>query len=412
MSKLNTLIVVGLSAVFNVPTSYAKPPLIVTVTDLGVGPGGTTAVAQAINRSGLVIGYGDGSNPAIQYSIIWNRGVAVDLPLPYATDTWSEVLGFNDSGQIVGGSAVNGNFDFDPTAPPPHPVIWEDYNVNVLALPSGASTGFAWAINKKGLIAGNAGVLALPSAISHVVTWTKDFPAYLGTLPGNTYEVPYAMNAKGTIVGKSGNFATTTYAALWANGVATNLGGLPGGTFSETHSINDGGQVVGFGDVPIGCCHAILWTGNAMTDLGTLPGGTYSVPATYWSQLARDQNSTGQIVGEADASDGNAHAVTWLKGVIKDLGTLPNGTNSTAAGINENGWIVGRSDGTASVSGYHHAVLWACGRIIDLGTLPGGSYSNAYAINDDGEIVGYGDSVGPGGVAHALMWDTKLLKCK
>ncbi len=82
---------------------------------------------------------------------------------------------------------------------------------------------------------------------------------------------------------------------------------------------------------------------------------------------------------------------------MTDLQTLPGGTNSFTAGINERGNIVG---GSETVDG-QRAALWRNGRVINLGTLEGDVFSEATAINNRGDIVG--ESCGEA-VCHAVLW--------
>jgi probable HAF family extracellular repeat protein len=83
---------------------------------------------------------------------------------------------------------------------------------------------------------------------------------------------------------------------------------------------------------------------------------------------------------------------------MTDLGTL-GGSESSAAAINERGQIVG---GAQASDGEWHAVLWEPGSgMLDLGTL-GGRESFASGIKDRGEVVGWSQT--PSGKAHAFLW--------
>jgi probable HAF family extracellular repeat protein len=83
---------------------------------------------------------------------------------------------------------------------------------------------------------------------------------------------------------------------------------------------------------------------------------------------------------------------------MSNLGTLPGGTSSVAAGINNQGAIAG-SSGTAAFK--LHAVIWQKdGDITDLGTF-GGDTSTATAINNRGQVVGASN---PNGRLEAFLW--------
>ncbi len=84
-------------------------------------------------------------------------------------------------------------------------------------------------------------------------------------------------------------------------------------------------------------------------------------------------NASGAVAGYGsftDSQDGDqTHAVLYANGQTIDLGTLPGGDHSEAAGINAAGQVVG--DSTLS-GGLTHAFLYSGGQMTDLGVLPGG----------------------------------------
>ncbi len=132
--------------------------------------------------------------------------------------------------------------------------------------------------------------------------------------------------------------------------------------------------------------HAAIYANGTVKDLGTLPGGT--------SSSAEGINASGQVVGSSDRGDGLVHAFLYSNGVMTDLGTLPGGATSYATGINDNGQIVGYSDTRQPNTSWpqpEHAFSYSNGKMIDLGSL-GSSFavwSRANAINASGQIVGY-----------------------
>jgi probable HAF family extracellular repeat protein len=178
----------------------------------------------------------------------------------------------------------------------------------------------------------------------------------------------------------------------------TDLGTLPGGSFSIAEAVNARGEIVGRSDSASSGFHAILWRNGQIIDLSP-EGRRNDDPHWGYSSGAYDINDHGQIVGYLLTGEGTSMAALWENGIVKELGALPGGTGSGARGINEAGQVVGSGK---TAEGREHAVLWQYGKVIDLGTLPGGEFSMAYRIDKQGRIAGYsGDAAGR---KHAVMW--------
>ena len=118
-----------------------------------------------------------------------------------------------------------------------------------------------------------------------------------------------------------------------------------------------------------------FWSsGTGMVDVGTLPGDSQS--------FAAGLNDNGEVVGTGLM--GKVFQWTASNG-IQALPTL--GISSSPAGIGNNG-IVGGSSFFAD--GTQHATVWtADGVVHDLGTFPGDTFSAVSYVNAAGNMTGY-----------------------
>lgn len=93
------------------------------------------------------------------------------------------------------------------------------------------------------------------------------------------------------------------------------------------------------------------------------------------------------LLALASALPFGAHAAPMFN--IVDLGTLPNGSGSSALAVNSNREVTGNAR-TTGASTPLHAYHWKNGNMTDIGILPGSdaNFSRGYAINDAGVIVG------------------------
>ena len=118
---------------------------------------------------------------------------------------------------------------------------------------------------------------------------------------------------------------------------------------------------------------------QSLTWLGTLPNGTnssaYAVSADGAVVVGWSNNAPGQPRG----------AFRWQNGVMQDLGTL-GGDWSVAFDVSADGSVV--VGWSYNAAGQYRAFRWtASGGMQNLGTLPGGSESYAYGVSADGAVV-------------------------
>lgn len=242
------------------------------------------------------------------------------------------------------------------------------YDVTILA-----STGFAFAINDAGVVAGSAepNHTYPPQA----AVWNAPAQGVL-TNPGGTIGgAVLGINNTGDV---AGYLLTAPYqgeAVVWHGGSPTVLGSIAGAS-SQANAINAAGQVAGTINTA-GFQQAVVWNGTKPTILGSISGNQTSAAAI---------NTAGQVVGYSGAETGSHQAVIW-DGTTPTLLQSPGGTTSSEAnGINDLGQVVG---GVTFSSRSSSAVIWQGQSLTVLGSL-GGSYADAKAINDIGQVVGDG----------------------
>jgi hypothetical protein len=289
---------------------------------------------------------------------------------------YSEALGINASGQIVG----LGGFDSGIA-----PIVWSPNGTGMVLNPGAGDESFALGINASGQIVGSTANFSR-TGYDAVVWLSNGAGTVLSAVGGCCGDGSFAfgINASGQVVGTSNGSAV-----LWSasNGSVTVLGA------GEANAINDLGQIVGESSV-----HATLWsasTGAATTlpDIGS--------QGVSW---ALGINASGQIAGfsaTATAPDGvvtSQEAVLWsaLAGTGTALQDVGRTGFSEALAINGPGQIVGFSDTANGMD----AVLWdaSTGVGADLAGILGSDWTNTQAtgINDVGDIVGFGTFMGSG----------------
>lgn len=240
----------------------------VTITDLGLLPGGTYSSAYDINNLGQVVGIASDAS-GMNRRVVWQNGAVIDtLPQPGSavTTAWQ----MNENGQFVGFANQGGG------------------------------------------------------GIGYGVFWSGGTAMKLQPFPGTSASGAAAngLNAFGDVAGGGTGGGTTEplyrHAGIWRNGLLyRDIGTIPGGTFAMANDINDVGQVTGKGTAGgTGAReYAWIWQNGTYTILPDLPGSFLqsvgvSINQCAWRRRRAEQRRlsgrVGQRCGEGAAAPGGA----------------------------------------------------------------------------------------------------------
>ena len=331
-------------AMLAVPAGGFAQDAVYTLVDLGT-LGGARSAAFGINRAGDVVGSAetvDGRTHAFLYS----KGALIDIGTFGGSESYAHRI--SDGGLIVGRASTAGG-EFRPFVS-----FGTGLPFDLTHLDKRLAGVFSTAVdvNGAGYLVGYRQTHKEHMAARRRVFIYRDFQVIdVGTFGGEDGSVA-ALNTAGHLVGTFSTEPHADYADhhgffLDKKGLI-DLGSL-GGRMTTPTDMNDSDQVVGYAQVPSGENHAFLYHAGGLKDLGTLPGGTQS--------YAYAINTLGQAVGASDSSGGAQRAVLFDRGAIRDLNALiPRGSGWTlteARDINDTGQIVG----TGVVDGHTRAFL-------------------------------------------------------
>ena len=264
----------------------------------------------------------------------------------------------------------------------------------------------------------------------------------LGTLPGGTYSLAYAVSNDGGVIGGESEDANGDSRAFiyTDNGGMVNIDTLPNSTFSYVLGLSGDGTVAagryvdGFGG------HLFVWTqaggminidaanptrqynhgyaeGNIISEDGSTIVGTYligfsafeaiyynvltntvtSLNSTIITQLGLPGGSRSQangcsadgnvIFGRFNTGSGNDRCFVYYRNTntVIEIPPFVVGNPIYPASISLDGTtVVGFSNiGTSPIAFYWTAAT----NIVNMGTLPGGTTSRAYSVSSDGAII-------------------------
>ena len=232
--------------------------------DLGTLPGFSGSEGNAINNWGEVAGdlVNDPSLPGSskEHAFLYSHGVMTSLgTLPGAYSSSAAVI--NSSGQVAGCCrSVLGGFHVIPFLYDPRKKI-----MTALPMPPSYTTGYVYAMNDRGHIAGRVLGKTSLGYVCHAALWIGGKLTDLGAASGYDDSDAKGLNNQGDIVGQSSREASTfqlflqrytgrddsQIACLWRNGKVQDLNMLiptdADWTLLGAQGINDRGQMVGYG---------------------------------------------------------------------------------------------------------------------------------------------------------------------
>ncbi|MDZ4683984.1 MAG: hypothetical protein SH850_02770, partial [Planctomycetaceae bacterium] len=191
--------------------SSLNVPWQVTITDLGLLPGGIYSSGYAVNDTGKITGTAYDSTGALT-NVQWVNGEISIMP-GFDPSGASIPEDLNDAGEGAGRLVIGVFLSYG--------IYWDSQN-NAFAcegLPGGGSSlTKAHGINASGQVTGIAKE-GSPNFFGHAVVWLKNaLQSDLGFMGGGTYSEAYGINDLGHVVGVAAIANTNQHAFLWQNG--------------------------------------------------------------------------------------------------------------------------------------------------------------------------------------------------
>jgi probable HAF family extracellular repeat protein len=300
--------------------------------DLGTLGGDYFTSADDINEHGQVVGQSADAAGTVR-PFLWSDGVMRDLDPGGQVPVYGPLLRVNDAGWVV----WTGKIGLVYGRPKTRAFLFRDGASSELPTVGDSGESYVYAINNAGKAVG--------SSNGRAVLWEA------GAVRDLIDGIAFDINARGQVVGASGDFGSPgSRAFFWNRGETTLIGPLPGDTWAQGVVINEAGEVGGISVLNTpdqSYVHGFHWQAGVLEP--TSP--------TYQSEPNEQlfgMNVRGLAVGERGPGLGRRRPVAWEDGVTWNLPTGVSGATGRAMAVNTRGDVVGS---VSTLTGLH-AALW------------------------------------------------------
>jgi probable HAF family extracellular repeat protein len=274
-----------------------------SMQNLGLVSNAVAASAYGINNAGQIVGtssmYSGDPYVIITRAFFYDNNLLSDIGLEENVRL-TQAYGINNVGQIVGGCTTN--LDDYSWSRLYHAFLYTGSTVTDLGT-LGGDYSEALGINDNGQIVGDSTITSGDS-ISHAFLYENGVMQDLGTF-GGYLSVAYAIDNGGDVVGVADHIDGSSSAFVYSYGAMQDLGILDGGSYSEALGINSSGQIVGDTYDTNGNQLAFVYANSTMTDLNSLQ---FNLNSGWILQAAVGINDVGQIICNGIDSSGQSHA--------------------------------------------------------------------------------------------------------